>query len=102
MCQSKRQLKFFNAIGEIFVSSFTTSDKGLNNQLYLDNTKCVAINWRTRSSPLKGFKEFLRLILEFVLYHLLHSDNSILYLIQLLLRLKHWTFCNIISAWHEL
>ena len=43
MCQSKRQLKFFNAIGEIFVSNFTTSSKGLNNQLYLDNTKCEAI-----------------------------------------------------------
>ena len=43
MCQSKRQLKFFNAIGEIFVSNFTTSNKGLNNQLYLNNTKCVAI-----------------------------------------------------------
>ena len=87
MCQSKRQLKFFNAIGEIFVSNFTTSNKGLNNQLYLDNTKCVAIEW---------------LILVFASYHVLHSDNRILYLIQLLLRLKHWTFCNNISAWHEL
>ena len=45
MCQSKRQLKFFNAIGEIFVSSFTTSNKGLNNRLYLDNSKCVAIEF---------------------------------------------------------
>ena len=43
MCQSKRQLKFFNAIGEIFVSNFTTSSKGLNNQLYLDNTEYEAI-----------------------------------------------------------
>ena len=85
MCQSKRQLKFFNAIGEIFVSRFTTSNKGLNNQLYLDNTKCVAI-------------EFLRLILVFASYHVLHSDNRILYLIQLLLRLKHWTLRNNISA----
>ena len=78
MCQSKRQLKFFNAIGEIFVSRFTTSNKGLNNQLYLNDTKSVAI--------------------ELFLYYILHSDNRILYLIQLLLRLKHWTFCNNISA----
>ena len=45
MCQSKRQLKFFNAIGEIFVSRFTTSNKGLNNRLYLDNSKCAAIEF---------------------------------------------------------
>ena len=45
MCQSKRQLKFFNAKGEMFVSNFTTSNKGLNNRLYLDNSKCVAIEW---------------------------------------------------------